>query len=158
MKKLLFLTILLTVLSCSKQNGTSISSSNVEPCDCVKMFDDYGQMGRLSWDWDFAKECTKKYGNNDKMTMEMLNGPIDVAQFKTIAGPVFQNATKDCNDNRKFTKEEEAKACDCYQVSVSVAGAYDNLTQSQKTLRSNCLETFGNFEDSRLKELCEKSK
>ena len=125
----------------------------------ITIFVDFGAMGTLEWrNWDYAKECTKKYGKNDEQTMQILDEPIDVGQFKMFVGPVFENALKNCNDNRTFTDEEISMACDCYNNSVYVAGAYDNLSPNDKQLREKCSEIFANYDDNSKKELCEANK
>ena len=160
---LLLCTFLIT--SCSKDNlSTSkdnLSNSNLSACDCVKMLDRYTLygLGKSEWNWDKAKKCVDEYSNESEIYKKASHEAQDVDQFMIFAGRnALEIAQKDCFENRTYSDAQKAKACDCYSVSVTVAGAYDNLTSSQQKLREDCTEIFGAGDDKILKNICDSNK
>ena len=154
MKKFVLLISLFALASCSKSNNEI--SKNLESCDYVNMLDRYGlnTTEKADWNWDVARNCILKYGNLNDFDKGMMLEAKEIPILMQYGGDkALENALKECTSNTVATTEQKQMACDCYNVSVPMAGPYDNLSASQKTLREKCNKIFaGN--DELMKRIC----
>lgn len=137
---------------------SNIASGSSTSCECADIYSYSPSRANYSAsqlnDGDFlaseaskyverARGCVLKFGGLSDVEVELVKGARSISSMPKF-DQAIRNAMNDCAKTKRYSDEELALACDCWNQSVSKSGmAFDNMTPSQQKIRKNCNELFG---------------